>query len=103
MNRSSAKARRGRPASRAGPGPGAPQHGVRIRFPAPSLRFWRNSVASAQSGTLYRGREGMWSWVAHRISVMLLFLFLLVHFLYTHLVRFYPVAYSVVYYYQSDV
>src|SRR5690625_6071367 len=94
MNRSSAKARRGRPASRAGPGPGAPQHGVRIRFPAPSRRFWRNSVASAQSGTLYRGREGMWSWVAHRISGMLIFLFLLVHVLDTALVRVSPEAYN---------
>src|SRR5699024_5987328 len=57
-------------------------------------RFWRISVASAQSGTLYRGREGMWSWVAHRISGMLIFLFLLVHVLDTALVRVSPEAYN---------
>jgi len=51
-------------------------------------------VASAQSGTLYRGREGMWSWVAHRISGMLIFLFLLVHVLDTALVRVSPAAYN---------
>ena len=49
-------------------------------------------MASAQSGTLYRGREGMWSWVAHRISGMLIFLFLLVHVLDTALVRVSPEA-----------
>ncbi|MDN5822681.1 MAG: succinate dehydrogenase, cytochrome b556 subunit, partial [Brachybacterium sp.] len=44
-------------------------------------------MASAQSGTLYRGdTTGMWSWVAHRISGMLIFLFLLVHVLDTALV-----------------
>lgn len=51
-------------------------------------------MASAQSGTLYRGREGMWSWVAHRISGMLIFLFLVVHVLDTALVRVSPEAYN---------
>ena len=51
-------------------------------------------MASAQTGTLYRGREGMWSWVAHRISGMLIFLFLLVHVLDTALVRVSPEAYN---------
>ena len=51
-------------------------------------------MASVQSGTLYRGREGMWSWVAHRISGMLIFLFLLVHVLDTALVRVSPEAYN---------
>lgn len=54
----------------------------------------RPHVASAQSGTLYRGREGMWSWVAHRVSGMLIFLFLLVHVLDTALVRVSPEAYN---------
>nr|WP_275436724.1 succinate dehydrogenase, cytochrome b556 subunit [Helcobacillus sp. ACRRO] len=53
-------------------------------------------VANAKSGTLYRGREGMWSWVAHRISGMLLFLFLIVHVLDTALVTVSPEAYNVV-------
>ncbi|WP_226600179.1 succinate dehydrogenase, cytochrome b556 subunit [Streptomyces violascens] len=26
------------------------------------------------AGTLYRGREGMWSWVAHRVTGVLIFL-----------------------------
>ncbi|WP_084253052.1 succinate dehydrogenase, cytochrome b556 subunit [Devriesea agamarum] len=51
-------------------------------------------MASAKAGTLYRGREGMWSWVAHRITGMLIFLFLLVHVLDTALVRVSPVAYN---------
>jgi succinate dehydrogenase / fumarate reductase cytochrome b subunit len=38
-------------------------------------------------GTLYRGREGMWSWVAHRITGVAVFLFLFVHVLDTALVR----------------
>ncbi|WP_299037260.1 succinate dehydrogenase, cytochrome b556 subunit [uncultured Pseudokineococcus sp.] len=47
-------------------------------------------------GTLYRGREGMWSWVAHRITGLLIFVFLLVHVLDTSLVRVAPEAYNVV-------
>ena len=43
-------------------------------------------------GTLYRGREGMWSWVAHRITGVLIFFFLLVHVLDTSLVRVSPEA-----------
>lgn len=51
-------------------------------------------MASAEAGTLYRGREGMWSWVAHRISGMLIFLYLIVHVLDTALVRVSPEAYN---------
>ncbi|PWH05017.1 succinate dehydrogenase, cytochrome b556 subunit [Brachybacterium endophyticum] len=51
-------------------------------------------MASAEAGTLYRGREGMWSWVAHRISGMLIFLFLIVHVMDTALVRVSPEAYN---------
>ena len=70
--------------------------------PIPS--FLEDLVASAQSGTLYRGREGMWSWVAHRISGMLIFLFLLVHVLDTALVRVSPEAYNeVIGHYKSVV
>src|SRR5690606_2206655 len=76
--------------------PGVPRRAPRstVELPATYRRFWRNSVASAQSGTLYRGREGMWSWVAHRISGMAIFLFLLVHVLDTALVRVSPEAYN---------
>ena len=51
-------------------------------------------MAQAVSGTLYRGREGMWSWVAHRISGVLIFLFLFAHGLDTALVRVSPEAYN---------
>lgn len=53
-------------------------------------------MAQAANGTLYRGREGMWSWVAHRISGLLLFLFLFAHVLDTALVRVSPDAYNTV-------
>jgi succinate dehydrogenase, cytochrome b556 subunit len=53
-------------------------------------------VATAPAGTLYRGREGMWSWVAHRVTGFLIFVFLLVHVLDTALVRVSPEAYNAV-------
>ncbi len=53
-------------------------------------------MPSAPAGTLYRGREGMWSWVAHRVTGVLIFLFLLVHVLDTALVRVSPEAYNAV-------
>ncbi len=51
-------------------------------------------VPKAPAGTLYRGREGMWSWVAQRITGVLIFLFLLAHVLDTSLVRVSPEAYN---------
>jgi succinate dehydrogenase / fumarate reductase, cytochrome b subunit len=47
-------------------------------------------------GTLYRGREGMWSWVLHRITGVAIFFFLLVHVLDTSLIRVSPEAYNAV-------
>lgn len=47
-------------------------------------------------GTLYRGREGMWSWVLHRITGTAIYFFLLVHILDTALVRVSPEAYNAV-------
>lgn len=46
------------------------------------------------AGTLYRGREGMWSWVAHRVTGVLIFFFLFAHVLDTALVRVSPDAYD---------
>jgi succinate dehydrogenase / fumarate reductase cytochrome b subunit len=46
------------------------------------------------AGTLYRGREGMWSWVMHRISGVLIFFFLFVHVLDTATVRVSPEVYN---------
>lgn len=48
------------------------------------------------AGTLYRGHEGMWSWVFHRITGVAIFFFLLVHVLDTALVRVSPEAYDAV-------
>ncbi len=48
----------------------------------------------APAGTLYRGREGMWSWVAHRVTGVLIFFFLFSHVLDTALVRVSPDAYN---------
>ena len=48
------------------------------------------------AGTLYRGREGMWSWVLHRITGVAIFFFLLVHILDTALIRVSPEAYDAV-------
>ena len=48
------------------------------------------------TGTLYRGREGMWSWVLHRITGVSVFLFLFVHVLDTALVRVDPALYDAV-------
>ena len=59
------------------------------------------AVASAKirapkrpAGTLYRGREGMWSWVLHRITGTAIFFFLLVHILDTSLIRLNADAYT---------
>ena len=53
-------------------------------------------VKERPGGTLYRGREGMWSWVLHRITGVAIFFFLLVHILDTALVRVSPEAYNAV-------
>ena len=51
-------------------------------------------MPAAPAGTLYRGREGMWSWVLHRVTGVLIFLFLLVHVLDTALVGVSAEAYN---------
>ena len=51
-------------------------------------------MAKAPAGTLYRGREGRWSWVAHRITGVLIFFFLFAHVLDTALVRVSPESYD---------
>ncbi|QPZ39314.1 succinate dehydrogenase, cytochrome b556 subunit [Paramicrobacterium chengjingii] len=54
------------------------------------------TTSKRPAGTLYRGREGMWSWVLHRITGVAIFFFLLVHILDTALVRVSPEAYNAV-------
>jgi len=51
-------------------------------------------LASSPVGTLYRGREGMWTWVAHRITGVVLFFFLFAHVIDTAMVRVSPEAYN---------
>jgi succinate dehydrogenase / fumarate reductase cytochrome b subunit len=53
-------------------------------------------VASLPVGTVYRGGQGMWTWVLHRITGVGVFFFLLVHVLDTALVRVSPEAYDLV-------
>jgi succinate dehydrogenase / fumarate reductase cytochrome b subunit len=53
-------------------------------------------VTTLSVGTLYRGGEGMWTWVLHRITGVSVFFFLLVHVLDTALVRVSPEAYDLV-------
>jgi succinate dehydrogenase / fumarate reductase cytochrome b subunit len=53
-------------------------------------------VAATPVGTLYAGGQGMWSWVAQRITGIAVFFFLYVHVLDTALVRVSPDAYDLV-------
>lgn len=46
------------------------------------------------AGTLYRGHEGMWSWVLHRITGIAIYFFLLVHVLDTATLRISPEVYN---------
>jgi succinate dehydrogenase / fumarate reductase cytochrome b subunit len=54
------------------------------------------TTSKVPRGTLYRGNEGMWSWVLHRITGIAIFFFLLVHVLDTALIRVSPEAYNAV-------
>lgn len=45
-------------------------------------------------GRLYRGREGQWSWVAHRVTGVAIILFLFAHVVDTALVGWGPNAYN---------
>lgn len=53
-----------------------------------------SKVPKAPAGTLYRGRDGMWSWVTHRVTGIAVFFFLFAHVLDTALVRVSPEAYN---------
>ena len=64
--------------------------------PARVIPSVSETTSTVPRGTLYRGHEGMWSWVAHRITGVLIFFFLLVHVLDTALVRVSPEAYNAV-------
>ena len=70
-------------------GAGASSSSATIEVPAP-----RRSVIPG--GTLYRGNEGMCSWVLPRIPGIAIYFFLLVHILDTALIRVSPEAYNIV-------
>src|SRR5436190_7452173 len=55
-------------------------------------------------GTLYKGRFGQWSWVAHRVTGVAIILFLFAHVVDTALVGWGPQAYNrVVHVYQNPI
>jgi succinate dehydrogenase / fumarate reductase cytochrome b subunit len=49
---------------------------------------------TSELGTLYKGREGQWSWVLHRVTGVVVILFLFAHVLDTALVGWGPNAYN---------
>ncbi|QNK83074.1 succinate dehydrogenase, cytochrome b556 subunit [Nakamurella sp. PAMC28650] len=59
-----------------------------------ALRPGGSSIPKPRRGSFYRGAEGMWSWVAHRITGVLTFFFLFAHVLDTALVRVSPESYD---------
>ncbi|HWH98165.1 MAG TPA: succinate dehydrogenase, cytochrome b556 subunit [Pseudolysinimonas sp.] len=63
---------------------------------AAKIRAPKTKALKRPVGTLYRGREGMWSWVLHRITGVAIFFFLLVHILDTALIRVSPEGYNAV-------
>ncbi len=48
----------------------------------------------SELGSLYRGREGQWSWIAHRVTGVGIILFLFAHIVDTALVGWGPEAYN---------
>jgi succinate dehydrogenase / fumarate reductase, cytochrome b subunit len=49
---------------------------------------------TSEFGSLYRGREGQWSWIAHRVTGVGILAFLFVHIVDTALVAWGPDAYN---------
>ena len=61
---------------------------ARVTIPA------SETTSKTPRGTLYRGNEGMWSWVLHRITGVTIFFFLFVHVLDTAVIRVDPNQYD---------
>jgi succinate dehydrogenase / fumarate reductase cytochrome b subunit len=49
---------------------------------------------TSEFGSLYKGREGQWSWIAHRVTGVGILAFLFVHIVDTALVAWGPDAYN---------
>jgi len=59
---------------------------------------------TGELGSLYKGREGQWSWIAHRVTGVAIILFLFAHVVDTALVGWGPSAYNrVVRVYQNPI
>ena len=54
----------------------------------------RTASRTGGFGSLYRGREGQWSWLAHRVTGVGIILFLFAHVVDTALVGWGPSAYN---------
>jgi succinate dehydrogenase / fumarate reductase cytochrome b subunit len=54
----------------------------------------RLTPAPAQLGRLYRGREGQWAWVLHRVTGVGVILFLFAHVVDTAVIGWGPEAYN---------
>jgi succinate dehydrogenase / fumarate reductase, cytochrome b subunit len=54
----------------------------------------RKIIRGQDFGALYRGREGQWSWIAHRVTGVAIILFLFAHVVDTALVGWGPDAYN---------
>jgi len=64
----------------------------------------RMAKRKSEFGRLYRGREGQWSWIAHRVTGVAIILFLFAHVVDTALVGWGPNAYNrVVRVYQNPI
>ena len=56
----------------------------------------RETVAKKKSdfGTLYKGHEGQWTWIAHRVTGVAIILFLFAHVVDTAVIGWGPEAYN---------
>lgn len=54
----------------------------------------RRSSSSGEYGRLYRGREGQWAWLLHRVTGVGIILFLFAHVVDTAVVGWGPEAYN---------
>src|SRR5207247_4701041 len=76
-------------------------HGGISEMPVARRRLLRGN---SDFGTLYKGRFGQWSWVAHRVTGVAIILFLFAHVVDTALVGWGPTAYNrVVSVYQNPI
>lgn len=54
----------------------------------------RQSKAKSDYGPIYKGHEGQWSWLAHRVTGVAIILFLFAHVIDTAVIGWGPTAYN---------